>query len=82
MLKTWTNTGVHDWDRPTSGILLSLVLFRRKRGAVCGKRLTFLNSSPYEHVQYKIYIEEFRTIGLQPCRFLQICFIFVGIYHV
>ena len=26
----------------------------RKRGAVYGKRLTFLYNSPYEHVQYNV----------------------------
>ena len=30
------------------------VLFRGKRGAVCGKRLTFLYTSPYEHVEYDV----------------------------
>ena len=33
---------------------LVCVLFRGKRGAVCGKRLTFLYTSPYEHVEYNI----------------------------
>ena len=30
------------------------VLFRGKRGTVCGKRLIFLYTSPYEHVEYNV----------------------------
>ena len=30
------------------------VLFRGKSGVVCGKQLTFLYTSPYEHVQYNV----------------------------
>ena len=33
---------------------LVCVSFRGKRGAVCGKRFTFLYTSPYEHVQYNV----------------------------
>ena len=42
-----------------AGILLSLfcVLFRGKRGAVpvCGKRLAFQYTSPFEHAQYNVW---------------------------
>ena len=30
------------------------VLLRGKRGAVCGKRLTCLHTSPYEHAEYNV----------------------------
>ena len=41
MTTTWTAASV-------------CVLFRGKRGTVCGKRLTFLYTSPYEHVEYNV----------------------------
>ena len=39
---------------PIKFILPVCVLFRGKRGAVCGKRLTFLYTSPFEHVKYNV----------------------------
>ena len=39
----------------TLGLAVVCVLFRGKRGAVCGKRLTFLYTSPYEHVEYNVW---------------------------
>ena len=33
---------------------LFCVLFRGKRGAVCGELFTFQYTSPYEHVQYNV----------------------------
>ena len=33
---------------------LVCVLFRGKRGAVCGKRLTFMYTSPCQHVEYNV----------------------------
>ena len=45
-------------DRPeacTIRFILSMcVLFRGKTGAVCGKRLIFLYTSPHEHVEYNV----------------------------
>ena len=41
------------------------VLFREKKGAVAGKRSTFLYTSPYEHVKYKVwgpYVKYFRLL--------------------
>ena len=45
-----------NYDRPTAGILFSLFCLSLcpTQGAVCEKRLTFLYTSPYEHVQYNV----------------------------
>ena len=46
----------HNHDNGPVVLPIEIILrWIKLRGAVCGKRLTFLYTSPYEHVQYNVW---------------------------